>query len=300
MMIRVAFALLFFILPVAAPAATPASSYDAGSVHVDQYGNGTPALVLIPGLTDSAAVWDTTIARYASSHTIYALTLPGFGGRTPIAPPMLDAVDHDIAALLAKAGKPVVIGHSLGGFLAIRLAEEHSDLLAGAIAIDGLPVFAGTDKMSPAARAALAEKVGNGISNASPAQFQQAEKAQLGYMTKAENVATAESFSQGADVKATGTYLAEMMAADLRPELSKVTVPLLEIGPFDASVDPANPFGPMPTIEKKQAYYQSLFAGDPTARVVMVGDSRHFIMLDEPEKLFAAIDAFLAALPAST
>ena len=56
---------------------------------------------------------------------------------------MLDTVDRDVAAFLPSANKPVIIGHSLGGFLAIRLAEEHSDLISGAVAIDGLPVFAG-------------------------------------------------------------------------------------------------------------------------------------------------------------
>ena len=299
MRICAALALLVWLFPLSAIAATPVSSYDVGSVHVDQYGNGKPALVLIPGLTDSAAVWQTAIARYASDHTIYALTLPGFGGRKPIAAPMLDTVDRDVAALLAKAGKPVVIGHSLGGFLAIRLAEEHSDLLAGVIAIDGLPVFPGMDKLPPSTRAAIAATAGGRIADTTPAQFAQGERAQLAYMTKPENVAIAESFSQGADIAATGTYMTEMMSADLRPALARIEVPLLEIGPFDASVDPKNPYVPMATLAQKQAYYQSLLAGDPTARVVMIDDSRHFVMLDRPESLFSVIDAFLAALPPS-
>jgi pimeloyl-ACP methyl ester carboxylesterase len=277
-------------------ALTPAASFEAGSVHVDRYGSGSPVLVLIPGLTDSGAVWDTTVARYAGTHTVFVLTLPGFGGRPPIAAPMLDTVDKDIAAFLARANKPVLIGHSLGGFLAIRLAEEHRDLIRGAIAIDGLPVFAGMEKMTPEARANAAAAAGSRIAQATPAQFEMAQQSQLGYMTKAANVATAASFSQGADIKATGTYMTELIAADLRPNLSGITVPFLEIGPFDATIDPLNPYNPQATLAQKKAYYQSLFAGDPTAQVVMIDDSRHFIMLDQPVKLFAAIDAFLAAL----
>jgi pimeloyl-[acyl-carrier protein] methyl ester esterase len=88
----------------------------------------------------------------------------------------------------------------------------------------------------------------------------------------------------------------ELMAADLRPGLSKIGVPLLEIGPFDAKLDPQNPYSPATTLEQKQSYYASLLVGDPTAKVVIVDNSRHFIMLDQPEKLFAAIDAFLASL----
>jgi pimeloyl-ACP methyl ester carboxylesterase len=284
------------MLPLATLGVTPNASFEAGSVHVDRYGSGSPALVLIPGLTDSGAVWDTTVARYQAAHTIYVLTLPGFGGRPPIAAPMLDTVDRDIAAFLPEADKPVLIGHSMGGLLAIRLAEEHSDLIRGAIAIDGLPVVGGLDKLTAAERAAIAAKMGSTIANQSPAEFEKAEATQIAFMTNPSNVQMALSFSKGASIAATATYAQELMETDLRPELSKITVPLLEIGPFDSTVDPMSPFSPMATLQQKQTYYQSLLAGDPSAKVVMIDDSRHFIMIDQPEKLFAAIDAFLASL----
>ncbi len=76
-----------------------------------------------------------------------------------------------------------------------------------------------------------------------------------------------------------------MMSADIRPGLANVKVPLLEIGPFDATVDPNNPFTPMPTLAAKQTYYAKLLANDPTAKVEMVDNSRHFIMLDQPAQL---------------
>lgn len=292
--------LILLAAPLVAAAATPTRSFEAGSVHVDVYGSGSPSLVLIPGLTDSAAVWNTTVAHYQAAHTIYVLTLPGFGGRPPIAPPMLDTVAADIGKFLPQAEKPVVIGHSLGGYLAIRIAEEHGNLIRGAIAIDGLPVFSGMDALSPQARAGLAAQMASQIKSSSADAFKSAQRQQIAYMTKPANVDTAVTFSQGADQSATAAYLQEMLAGDLRPQLSQVTVPLLEIGPFDASVDAQNPFHPMATSAQKQTYYRSLLAADPTAKVVMIDDSRHFIMLDQPVALYAAIDAFLASLSAPT
>lgn len=289
-----------FLLAVAAPtaavAATPVKSFDVGSVHVDQYGSGSPALVLIPGLTDSGAVWDTTVARYQATHTTYVLTLPGFGGRTPIAAPMLDTVDRDIEAFLPQADRPVIIGHSLGGYLAIRIAQEHSNLIRGAIAIDGLPVFAGFDAMTPQMRNQLATEIAAQIKGEDPASFEAGERAQISMMTKPANLDTAVSFSRGADQNATATYMQELLESDLRPGLSHVTVPLLEIAPFDVTFDPMNRFHPMATSQEKQSYYASLFTGDPAVKVVMVDNSRHFIMLDQPAALFTAIDAFLASL----
>ncbi len=290
-------ALAFILLPLTAMAAPPPSAtFDAGSVHVEQYGSGSPALVLIPGLTDSGKVWDATVAHYAGSHTIYVLTLPGFGGRPAIAAPMIDTVVRDIGGFLPRAGKPVVIGHSLGGFLAIRLAERYSNLIAGAVSIDGLPVFAGMDTLSADTRAAIAGKAASQIATLSPAQFEAGQKQQLAYMTKPANVDTALTFSQGADVPATAEYMKEMLSADIRPDLPKVTVPLLLMGPFDAAIDPQNPYVPETTSSAKQAYYSKLIAGDPKAKVVIIDDSRHFIMLDQPAAFYAALDAFLASV----
>jgi pimeloyl-ACP methyl ester carboxylesterase len=297
MMLRALMLLIFIAAPISVRAAAPVASFDAGAVHIDQYGSGSPALVLIPGLTDSGAVWDSTVARYQGTHTIYVLTLPGFGGRPPIAPPVLETVAGDIARFLPQAKKPVLIGHSLGGYLAIRLAEEHSDLIRGAIAIDGLPVLPGMDAMTPQARDGIAAAVGTQIRNASPATFEAAERAQVAYMTKPANVDTALSFGKGANQAATAMYMQELLDSDLRPALSRITVPLLEIAPFDATVDAQNPARPLKTSEEKQAYYASLLAGDPTAKVQMIDDSRHFVMLDQPAAFYAAIDAFLAKLP---
>jgi pimeloyl-ACP methyl ester carboxylesterase len=150
--------------------------------------------------------------------------------------------------------------------------------------------------MTPQTRAAVAAVVSSRILAESPSDFEQSEASQIARLTKPSNAQTALSFSKGANIAATATYMQELMLSDLRPRLSKVSVPLLEIGPFDSTVDPKSRFTPMATLQQKQTYYASLLADDPTAKVVMIDDSRHFIMLDQPEKLFAAIDAFLESL----
>lgn len=279
-----------------AMAASPSATFEAGSVRVEQYGSGSPALVLIPGLTDSGRVWDATVAHYAGSHTVYVLTLPGFGGRPAVAAPMIDAVVRDVGAFLPRANKPVVIGHSLGGFIAIRLAEQYGSLISGAVSVDGLPVFEGMDTLPADTRNAIADKAAAQIGASSPSQFQAAQKQQLAYMTKPANVDAAMTFSQGADIAATAEYLREMLPADIRPDLSKVSVPLLLMGPFDSAVDPQNPYVPTATLAAKQAYYAKLISGDPKAKVVMIDNSRHFIMLDQPVAFYAALDAFLASV----
>ena len=103
--------------------------------------------------------------------------------------------------------------------------------------------------------------------------------------------------NDGADPAASGEYLSEMFTTDVRPALSNITVPLLELAPFDATLDPFNPQSPLKTAAEKVAYYQSLLAGDKTAKVQLIDNSRHFIMYDQPQAFYDAVSAFLKSLP---
>ncbi|GAC1392419.1 MAG: alpha/beta hydrolase [Vulcanimicrobiaceae bacterium] len=277
----------------------PSATIEVGSTHVDVYGSGEPALILVPGLTDSAAIWSETIAQFAPTHKIYALTLAGFGGRKGGPSKLIDKAVADIASPITEQhlSKPVVIGHSLGGHIAIRTAAEHSDLIRGAIAVDGLPVFPGFDKMTADQRAATAQQMTAPMARQSAEQMQQFEKTQfLPYMTKPKNLDAAYAAGQGADPAATGEYMQELLSADVRPELGRVSVPLLELAPFDATLDPYNPQGPIKTAAEKVAIYTGLLSADKNAKVQLIDDSRHFIMLDQSQAFYNAVIAFLKAL----
>ena len=83
-------------------------------------------------------------------------------------------------ALIAQEhlNKPVIIGHSLGGFTTIRVAEEHSALIRGAIAVDGLPVFPGMDKAPSAQRQAIASQMSSQMAKTTREQFNAFEKSE--------------------------------------------------------------------------------------------------------------------------
>lgn len=280
------------------PLPTASRSFDAGSVHVDVYGTaGKPAVMLIPGLTCGPWEFSGIIARLAPNYSIYALTLPGFDGRSAIQAPLFPTVTADIGKLLQSHSipNPVIIGHSLGGTLGIALAEHYSPDIRGVVAIDGLPIFPGYDKLSVAQREQYATQMSSMIANAAtPAQFEAAERTySLPYMiTSPSDVAAVAPLTARSSPSATAAWMKEDLTTDLRPALSAVTVPLLEIAPYDRTLDTRS----FPTSAAKQSYYESLLAGDRTARVQMIAPSRHFIMYDQPQRLQAAIDYFLSSL----
>lgn len=274
------------------------ATFDSGILHVEQFGHGAP-VVLIPGLTCGTWEWYGTIEHLAPTHTVYAITLSGFDGRAPVDGPLFPKVTADFWTMLDTHHivKPLLIGHSLGGTISILLGEQHPERLRAIVALDGLPVLPRTESVTGAARGVLAVQVSAQMSAATHDQFLAYERS---YMQTAGGVidpATAERVAvleAKSDPKATAMYLSEDIAGDLRPDLPKITVPLLELSPYLASDFATAQLNI--TEPQKTAYYQALLAGTPHVTVQSISPSRHFAMFDATAVLYQRIDAFEATL----
>ncbi len=282
--------------PPPLPAAS--STFAAGSLRVQVYGKaGMPALVFIPGLTCGPWEWSGEIARFAPKYQIYALTLPGFDGAPSISGPLFNTVAADFWTMLDahNVQRPIVVGHSLGGTLGILLAEQHSNRLRAVVAVDGLPVFPGTENQTATQRAQSAARMSSMLSALStPQQFAAAESTYvLPYMISApSDIATVAKLTARSDAKAAAAWMSEDLTTDSRSELPNVHLPLLEIAPYDPTLEKAH----FATAQAKRGYYAALLASDPTAQVQVIEPSRHFMMYDQPEKLDAALQDFFATL----
>jgi pimeloyl-ACP methyl ester carboxylesterase len=277
-------------------AVNAAVPFRVGTMTVQCYGDHGTSLVLIPGLASGGWVWDDVVGRLKKDHVIYVITLAGFDGTTPVQGKLLDLADDSLLELLRAQHlkRPVLIGHSLGGTLAIRFAEEHSDLISGVVALDGLPVFPGMENMCANQRAGMAQGIHMQMAGMTPAQFaaQQLQYMKaVGVLSEARAVELAARTSRS-DPAATAEYMSEDIALDLRPGLASIKVPVLEIAPYNAADFPKT----MPMTEaQKTAYYRSLLQGIPTLEVVSIAPSRHFVMVDQPEVFAVTLSRFLAA-----
>ena len=101
----------------------------AGSLRqpfsVQVTGSGPP-MILIPGLMSSGKVWDEALAHYRARYTCHVLTLEGFAGQPAVDGPFIPTVLAGIEGYLREQhlDHPVLVGHSLGGFLALELAAR--------------------------------------------------------------------------------------------------------------------------------------------------------------------------------
>lgn len=269
---------------------------DTAPFVVERHGQGRP-VILIPGLMSSGRVWDGAVQRYADRHELHVLTLAGFAGVPPIgAPHFLDAERDAIIRYIRerRLDRPVLVGHSLGAFLALAVASAAPELVGPIVAVDGVPFLTTLgdstltpDRVRPQAEAAramyaslTAEQLGI-----------QGRAAALTMTTDSTHAAMVASWSRASDPSTIGQAVAEMMTTDLRETVAAIRTPVLLVAAAEFARTPEQR-------EAVRASYARQIARVPEGRVVLAERARHFVMLDDPAFLFGLMDGVLAGAAA--
>jgi len=275
------------------PASRSANTVDRGSFEVAIYGCG-PAVILIPGLTCGAEVWDETVARLEGQYELHVLTLSGFAGRPPTPGPLLPQVRDDLARYIREAGlsQPAIVGHSLGGFMALWLAATEPELVGAVVSVDGLPSLAGAMDLPPdqveARAAAMRDQMASLDAEAFAAQT---ERSLAGLIVSSEDVARVAETATLSDPASVGRAMYELLVRDLRDRVAAIQSPVLLFGPG---------VGAPEFRAYTERVYRAQVASIPDHELVFAEGSRHFVMLDARPLFAARLDAFLAThLPAA-
>ena len=271
--------------------ATALQHCDCFNVRVVGAGGNGPAVILIPGLASSGDVWQSTVETLQQNYQLHILTLAGFAGVAPIPAQnwgngyltlQQDAILRYIRE--QQLQKPVVIGHSLGGYLALALAATAPEQIGGAINVDGLPALG-----------ALFAASSSSQSDSSDAGNTRQPQGGFDAMALAKSMASEPQWQQRivkdmyqSDGMTSGRVMGELMRADLRPALSNISVPVLTLGALQHGA-------PYSTPEQVQANYETQLANAPKQyhSFAFSRDSRHFIMADAPDWLNRQIQQFL-------
>jgi pimeloyl-ACP methyl ester carboxylesterase len=123
-------------------------------LHQVRAGHGKPPIVLVHGMGTSAATWAECVALLQDRFTVVAVDLLGHGGSPVPDDPAeytrdraLVDLDEVIADLTASTGSPaVMVGHSLGGYLALAHAATRPGVLAGIVVLNTGPGFRDAEK----------------------------------------------------------------------------------------------------------------------------------------------------------
>lgn len=244
-------------------------------------------VVLIPGLASDAEVWTDTVAAL-NEFDVRIVQVAGFAGANPFAVDgnYTDTIAASINAHLSRSpGKePVLVGHSMGGFVAIKAALTDKEGIDELIIVDSLPFLA--EMFMPGTtpeRAALSAPLIAAQMAAMPrTSFDSQQAANLPRLVKTKEYHTVlADWAKASDQFTVATIMGEMLAADLRPDLSDVTAEITVLAAYDKAMG-------MSASQVKDLY-AAQYELAPKFKVRAVEDSFHFIMVDQK-------DAFLNIL----
>ncbi len=121
----------------------PQAGVDGINMYYEESGNG-PALVLLHGLGSSAEDWEYQIPEFAKDYRVIAMDLRGFH-RTPRGSGALsiNRFATDVWSLLRQLGveRFYLVGHSMGGAIALQLALNHPTAVTRMVIANSVPSF---------------------------------------------------------------------------------------------------------------------------------------------------------------
>ncbi len=287
------------LLATLALAATTAFSAEPSAFTVKVTGHGRP-MILIPGLSCPGEVWDSTVAHFKDRYECHVLSLAGFGG-TPAKPgPVLEPARDALIAYIEshKLVRPVIVGHSLGGSLALALGTNKPDLVGPLVVVDGLPFISGVTRPGITAEQARASAEGmkKHFSTIDDTTYRQ--NVLSGAMTRAMVVSDKDheriiAWGLASDRATVTEAMTELYSTDLRADLARITSPSLVLGSWAG-------YKPYTDRARTESIYREQFSQLRNVSIVLSDTARHFIMFDEPQWMFEQIETFLNAHPSTS
>jgi len=125
-----------------------------GRIDYEVAGEG-PGLVLLHESIVDMRMWDREFDRLAPEHRVVRFNLRGYGGSPPASAPYSRVRDLEALVLHLGLDRPVIVGPSIGGRIAIDFALDRPDAVGGLLLVaPGLSGFEA--ELEPAGAAAYA------------------------------------------------------------------------------------------------------------------------------------------------
>lgn len=287
---------------VADATSAPVTRLEGKRFSVEIRGNG-PDVILIPGLSTPRVVWEETVTAFEGCYRLHSVQLRGFGDAAgvnaegPVLEPFIlelaDYIDDEIVNKGRPA--PAIVGHSMGGLSGLMIAARYPNLAGRLMVVDAVP-FIGTifgadsvEAIRPRADRMKAMIVASYKADAPKPVLKDcdnpAEVTAMGNLSNhPRGLCLIQNWTAQSDPRVVAQSLYDDMVADLRPELAKITAPVTLLYAQD---DRAM------TEAMAKAAFEPQYVGTPNFKPVMIKGSYHFIMLDQPEKFRAELNAFL-------
>ena len=261
--------------PPTLAAATATPRFEPTRFSVQVRGTG-PDVILIPGLTSGREMWNCTVAALPG-YRYHLVQVAGFAGepaRANARGPVVEPLAEEIARYISARGldHPAIVGHSMGGTIALMIGERHPTLAGRIMVVDMTPEPAGL--FGGSATGSLANSLRNWISTPGGRRL-------FGSLLDAFSPPDTSNGRSDPDVVAQSMH--ELSNMDLGPQLPRIRAPLTVVY---ASADRQA----RPIVDRS---FAAAYAPARGARLIRIDNSGHMVMLDQPARFNAELRTFL-------
>lgn len=276
---------------------TKVVSVDGIDVAYTDTGRGGPAILLVHGLGSNLLVWRKTVDALARDHRVVAIDLPGYGRSSKKNYPysmafFADVVDRVIARL--GLDRPVVIGHSMGGQIAMTHALRFPKRSRALV----LAAPAGFETFEPGEGQWLVEVVSKEFIKATPPETLYANVANTfagdvpdeALFLYAHRVQIIDGPEFDAYAYANARSVRAMVKGPVFERLPEIEVPVLVVFGAEDKLIPNQALHGGTTQEVAERATRRL----PKARLVLLPGAGHLLQLERPTPWVGAVRHFLA------
>ncbi len=254
------------------------------AIYIEKVGNGDPILFL-PGFTTPGSVWDETIEQLPTEYLSIKVSYAGFNNLPAIEMPWYETIKRELIEYIQKENlnKITIIGHSMGGMLAIDLAESIPNKIHKLVLVDALPSMRALMMPGVPAEAIQYESPYNTqmLAQTDEEILTMAKMTSQNMTYKAERIEELTKWSLEADRKTFIYGYTDLLKLDLRDALKSIKVPSLVLG------------ASFPDREIVKKNFDEQYANLRNKEILLAPESKHFIMFDEPEWFYSTINKFL-------
>lgn len=251
--------------------------------NVIKSGQGQRSIIFIPGFASSGEVWNETKSNYEKDFTCYTLTMAGFADAKPQPDATFTNWENKIAEYIKenKIEKPILIGHSMGGGLAMAIASDYPELIGKIIVVDALPCLSALSNPAFESKTKTdCSALINQMTSATNEQFYQMQKISISRLvadtSKQELVI---SWSLKSDRKTLAEMFCDFSNTDLREKINSIKCPaLILLEEYFKNIRPA--------VEEQ-------FKNLKTGNLQYSNKGLHFIMYDDKEWYMSQLNNFI-------
>lgn len=262
-------------------------------ISVKEVGNRTgPSIFLIPGLGSPPEVYQDLIDKYSPRYRLHLIHLKGYAGLA--AEDVTGGVFNNAASEIAKYIKTkksknaVLIGHSMGGELAMAINARNPGLVRRILVVDAFTYFGLLYGPNTTPQTILPNaKAFTAMTKAQDdAQYEASQKFAIARLVKSEEKrALVLDWSKKSNRHTIAQGAEDLMTIDLRPELKNNSAKITLLYAYD------------PMMGLTQEYVDNLYANAykdiPLTTLKRIDNSLHFIMYDQPEKFLQEAEEFI-------